>query len=492
MGFSILDYTIVGVYLVGVTVAGVYLSGRQRSAVDYFLAGKSLPWWLVGCSIAAGETSALTVISVPGIAYAGSMHFMQLVFGYFVGRLIVSLVFIPAYYRGALETAYDYLGKRFGISLRRFSSTVFIVTRVLASGVRLFATAIPIHMITGMNYLDSILLIGACTLIYTAVGGLRSVVSMDVVQLAIYIAGAVAAFLLILSRVPGGWSGVVAFAHEGAVNKFEMLTPGPIGDWYAFFSAPYTILAGVIGGAFLSMASHGTDQLIVQRLLACRSPRESQKALLLDASVIVLQFAFFLVLGLGLFAYYRGASFQQLGLSTSDEVFPYFIVHELPFGLAGLMVAGILASAMGTLSTAITALASSTYLDIVKPFSRINLSSSATEMRWSRMLTLVWGLALIGGALLFTDTKNPVVELGLTIASFTYGALLGVFFLGLLFPTTRRADAYAAFLTSIAVMVAVLHWTSIAFTWHTVIGCLVALIAGNLRPMWVKIAAAGN
>ncbi len=489
MGFSILDYCIVGVYLLGVTAAGIYLSGRQRTVLEYFLGGRSLSWWLVGCSIAAGETSALTVISVPGIAYTGSMHFLQLVFGYFIGRMVVCFYFIPAYYRGELETAYDYLGKRFGMSLRRFSSSVFIVTRVLASGVRLFATAIPIHMITGMSYVNSILLIGAFTLLYTAVGGLRAVVAMDVVQLVIYLGGAGAAFLLILSHVPGGWGGIVAIAGSG---KFEIVNPGLQGSWSAFFSTPYTIVGGVIGGAFLSMASHGTDQLIVQRLLACSSKRESQKALMLDATLIVLQFAFFLVLGIGLFAYYHGASVRQLGLSTSDELFPYFIIHDLPFGLAGLMIAGIIASAMGTLSTSITALASSTYLDIVKPLRRGAPATPPVEMRWSRGLTLVWGIALIGGAMMFTQTKDPVVELGLSIASFTYGALLGTFFLGLLFRRTDALDAYAGFIASILVMIAILRFTMIAYTWHTVIGCSVALVVGNIRPLWNRFGAPSN
>ncbi len=489
MGFSILDYCIVGVYLLGVTVAGMYLSGRQHTALDYFLGGRSLSWWLVGFSIAAGETSALTVISVPGIAYAGTMHFLQLVFGYFIGRMVVSLVFIPAYYRGELETAYDFLGKRFGISLRRFSSSVFIVTRVLASGVRLFATAIPIHMITGMSYMNSILLIGLFTLLYTAVGGLRAVVTMDVVQLAIYLTGAVAAFVLILVRVPGGWGGILASVGSGKLEIFD-LTSG--GSWSAFFSNPYTLAGGVLGGAFLSMASHGTDQLIVQRLLACSSRKASQKALMLDATVIVLQFAFFLVLGIGVYAYYHGASVAQLGLSSSDEVFPYFVIHELPFGLAGLMVAGIVASAMGTLSTSITALASSTYLDIVKPLRHGAPAPSGVEMRWSRGLTLFWGLALIGGAMMFTNTKDPVVELGLSIASFTYGALLGAFFLGLLFRRTDTLDAFAGFLASILAMTVILRYTSIAYTWHTVIGCSVALLVGNLRPLWKRFGPAGN
>jgi Na+/proline symporter len=227
------------------------------------------------------------------------------------------------------------------------------------------------------------------------------------------------------------------------------------------------------------MASHGTDQLLVQRLLGCRSARESQKALMLDAGFIVVQFAFFLLLGLCLFAFYGGVSFQQLGLATSDEVFPKFIVENLPSGLSGLLVAGVLASAMGTLSSSISALASSSFLDILRTWRKGPAMSQESEMRWSRVLTLFWGCVLIGGAMLFTDAKNPVVELGLKIASFTYGGLLGVFFLGLLFRKTNQFDAAIGFAAGIAAMSWVIGKTTIDFTWHTLIGCVVTILVGN-------------
>ena len=229
------------------------------------------------------------------------------------------------------------------------------------------------------------------------------------------------------------------------------------------------------------MASHGTDQLLVQRLLACHNARESQRALLLDATVIVLQFAFFLILGLCLFAFYGGASVQELGLTSSDEVLPKFIVEQLPTGLAGLVIAGLLASAMGTLSSAISSLASSSYLDLFRLSKGARSFSLLQEMRWSRIFTLFWGLVLIGGALLFTDTQNPVVELGLRIASVTYGSLLGIFFLGLLFRRPRLGDALAGFLAGILSMALILTLTRVDYTWHTLIGCLVTVGVGNLR-----------
>src|SRR6185436_501732 len=248
----------------------------------------------------------------------------------FAGRLLVSLIFIPAYYRGTLETAYDFLGKRFGLGLRKYTSTIFIVTRVLASGVRLFATAIPVKILTGLDYPTSILIIGGFTLLYTYIGGLRAVVTMDVVQLLIYLSGAGAAMAIILHRLPGGWEDVVRYATMGGTNKFEIFNPHWGTGIVGFFATPYTLIGGLLGGTFLTMASHGTDQLLVQRLLGCASQRDSQKALMLDAGLIVLQFAFFLVLGCCLFAFYEGASLQTLGLGSSDEILPKFIIEHLP------------------------------------------------------------------------------------------------------------------------------------------------------------------
>jgi len=470
----------------------VHVAGRQSSSRDYFLGGKDMAWWSVGFSIVASETSTLTFISVPGLAYRGNMNFLQLAFGYFVGRLLVSVLFIPAYYKGDLETAYDFLGRRFGLSLRKAASTVFIVTRVLASGVRLFATAIPVHIITGLSYPASILLIGGFTLAYTYLGGLKAVVAMDVVQMFIYLLGAAASMALIVHRLPGGWSDVVDFATRGGANKLEVLNLSTGGSVMGFLAAPYTLLGGLVGGTFLTMASHGTDQLLVQRLLGCRSRWDAQRALMLDATLIVLQFAFFLFLGLCLFAFYGGEAVPALGVRSSDEIFPRFIVENLPSGLSGLVIAGVLASAMGTLSSSISSLASATFLDLFRPLRRGRELSPRQEVAWSRVFTLVWGLVLIGGALLFTDTRNAVVELGLKIASVTYGGLLGVFFLGLFAPRTRERDAFFGFAAGLAAMVAVLYWTRIDFTWHTLVGCLATLAVGSFSARLSRRPADGS
>ncbi|MFN8005595.1 MAG: sodium:solute symporter [Terriglobia bacterium] len=477
MNFTVLDYSIVAAYLIGVTLAGARLARQQHSLRDYFLGGKQMSWWAVGISMVASETSTLTFVSIPGLAYVGNMHFLQLAFGYLIGRLLVAHYFIPAFFRNDLETAYDFLGKRFGILLRRLVSSVFLLTRVLASGVRLFATAIPVHLVTGMGYRNCILVIGLFTLVYTSLGGLKAVVAMDVVQLGIYLGAALISGLLILNRLPHGWTDVAGYAVQTGSNKFAIfnLEWGPsVGQ---FFSLPYTLAGGLIGGAFLSMASHGTDQLLVQRLLGCKSSHDSQRALVLDALLIILQFAFFLLLGLCLYAYYGGKPISDLGLQSSDEVFPKFIVENLPSGLAGLVVAGVLASAMGALSSAMTSLASSSYLDLYqgllqgRPF---EADKGVAESRW---FTLFWGILLIGGATIFENTRAPVVVLGLQIASVTYGGMLGVFLLGIFFPLAELKDAMIGFVIGIASTAVVLKYTVLAFTWHCAFGCLVTLTA---------------
>ena len=480
MGLSPIDTAIVIAYLAGVTLTGIIIGKNQRTGQDYFLGGRRLSWWAVGFSIVASETSTITFISVPGLGYSSAMEFMQVVVGYFFGRLIVSAVFIPAYYRGTLETAYDFLGKRFGLALRKFASSVFLITRVLASGVRLFTAAIPLHLLTGYDYVSSILIIGIFTLIYTYLGGLKAVVTMDVVQMCIYLGGALAAMVIILQRLPSGWDDVVRMATADGMDKFRIFnfsfdqSPG------AFFSNPYTFAGGIIGGMFLSMASHGTDQLLVQRLLGCKTRRDSQRALLLDASFIVVQFAFFLILGICLYAFYNGATLNQLGLRSSDEIFPKFIVENLPMGITGLVVAGVFASAMGSLSSAISSLASSTFLDLVSEPVRSRLRTMNREIFWSRIITFGWGVILTGGAMLFISSSRTVIETGLQITSLTYGSLLGIFFLGLSSRRSSQLDATIGFIAGLLTMAGIVWWTAIGFTWHTFIGCTVTVLAGIL------------
>lgn len=508
-----LDYVVIVVYLIGVVIFGIKISGKQRSTADYFLGGRDLPWWAVSFSVVATETSTLTVIGTPAIAYLGSLTFLQLTFGYIIGRIIVSIVFIPRYYKGNLNTAYAFLGERYGSTMRGTASVTFLITRLLADGVRLFATAIPIKVIADMagfetTYFQIILLIGIATIIYTLIGGIKAVVWMDVVQMGIYVGGAILAGIILLGEVPTGWWD--AAVAEGKTQVFNF----GIGESFSMWlTEPYAFLTAVVGGALFSMASHGTDQLIVQRLLTCRNQRDSQKALVASGFMVFFQFAIFLVVGLLLWGYYNGASVVELGLQRADEIFPRFIIEGMPPGISGFVLAGIIAAAMSTLSSSLNSLASSTMLDL---YERI-VGKDADDKRSlliSRILTFFWGFVFIFFASLFTEQENPVVELGLAIAGYTYGGLLGVFLLGLIVKRTNETDAVISFLFTIVFMVVFIFsvWYSptegwmftvlpddatrealglraVAWPWYPVIGAILHLVVGSLLSLRHSVPA---
>jgi SSS family transporter len=484
---TLVDYAVIVIYLVGIATLGIWAGGSQKSTDDYFLGGRNLPWWAVCLSVVATETSTLTILSVPTVAYGGAMTFVQLAVGYLVGRTIVAFYFLPQYYRGNLSTAYAFLGERFGPSMQASASATFLFTRLLADGVRLFATAIPLKIIAesagfSVSYFEIIAIIGVVTIIYTLIGGIRAVVWMDSVQMLLYLFGALFTVILLLGEVPANWLEVASEAGKTQIINVEL--GGGLSAW---LTSPYAFVTAVLGGAVFSMASHGTDQLVVQRLLACRDLRDSQKAIIGSAVLVGVQFLLFLFIGVLLWVSYDGATFAELGYATSDELFPRFIVSGLPMGMSGLLLAGIIAAAMSTLSSSLNALASSTMLDLyelftsAEPFSERTIQdyrpreatpvegvavdkyrpprelerSGPTPERavfLSRAATLAWGLVFIAFANLFKTTDNPVVELGLSIASFTYGGLLGAFLLGLVSERAREADAVFSFFVTIAVM----------------------------------------
>lgn len=503
MGFGSIDYLVVILYLAGVTVFGILISGKQRSASDYFLGGRRIPWWAVLFSVVATETSTLTFISIPAVAYGGNLTFLQITFGYILGRTAVSLVFLPRYFQGDLSTAYQFLGNRFGNSMRTIASTTFMVTRLLADGVRLFASAIPIAIIlrlagipaSDLNiYLLSIFIIASVTLVYTLLGGIRAVVWMDVVQMGIYVGGAFLAAAIILSRLPEGLEGVMLAAKEA--GKLKLIDLGAGLSLKDFIAQPYTFFTALIGGGVFSIASHGTDQLIVQRLLATRNLRSGQKALIGSGFVVFFQFAFFLFIGLLLFGFYSGQTPGQLGLATTDEIFAKFIVEELPAGLSGLIIAAILAAAMSTLSSSINSLASSTALDIYKPHWGKN-DPPAKDLRISRIITIGWGVIITGSAFVFallqlqsSGERPAVVELGLGIASYTYGGLLGAFLLGILSQKIRRSDAVVGFFAGLIALIFMVkgpiqdllpgEGLTIAWPLYTLVGSLIVMFAGHL------------
>ncbi len=474
MGFTVIDTVILVVYLLGVAALGVLRGGRQSTAQDYFLGKETIGWGVVCFSIVAAETSTLTFISIPGLAYVSNLSFLQVTFGYLLGRIVVSFVFLPAYYKGELSTAYAFLERRFGQKTRRFASIIFLFTRISADGVRLFATAIPLKLVLNIDYPLAILILAVVAFAYTFAGGVRGVIWVDAVQMFIYLGGALVACAVLVLTAEGGFTGLTAAALEK--GKFALFDVGFGGD---FFQRPYTLIAGLLGGAFLSMASHGTDQLVVQRLLTTKSLRSSQKALIGSGLIIIVQFAIFLMVGLLLYGHYGGASVSELGLRRSDEIFPTFIIQGLPAGVSGLIIAGLMAAALSTLAGSMSSMASSTVLDLLRPMMGERWSEER-GLRLSRRVTAIAALALVGAAVFFMTTSQTVVELALSIASFTYGGLLGTFLLGVLFRRPTQEDALAGFVAGIFVMVTVISLKLVAWTWFTVIGVSTTLIIGGL------------
>lgn len=460
------DVLVLVVYGVAVVAFGLWAGGRQRSPDDYFLGNRNLRWWAVCGSIVATETSTLTIIGIPAVAYFGSMTFLQLALGYFIGRVVVALILLPRYFRGELKTAYGFLGDRFGDGMRGVASLTFLCTRLLADGVRLFATAIPIQVILraagiDVGYPTVILAIALLTALYTYVGGIRAVVWVDVVQMGIYLGGGILALVLLAPALGG------ALDEALAAGKLQVIDFGMGQELGALLTSTYAFPVAVLGGMFFSMASHGTDQLIVQRVLACRTPGDGQRAMVWSGAFVTIQFALFLAVGLGLWAFYGGRPIAELGLTRGDELFPLFILEEMPAGLRGLLFAGIIAAAMSTLSSSLNALAGSTLMDLVERLSSWR-PGAARALRLSRGLTLFWAVVFVGFATLFTDMENPVVELGLGVAGFTYGGLLGAFGLGLLSRRARQADAIVAFVVAVAITTMVifgLWWSTAETAW---------------------------
>jgi SSS family solute:Na+ symporter len=481
MGFSTLDYAVLAAYLIGITIFGARFRTQSRSTSDYFIGTRTTSWWVIGLSIVATETSTLTLIGVPAIAFAtyarpeqgGNLTYLQVVLGYLVGRVIVAWLFIPAYFQGELLTAYELLQRRFGTRTRHVTATLFLLMRPLAEGVRVFAaslvlTAVISGPLAGVPHLWawSVLVVGLLTLIYTFEGGIAAVIWTDLIQLVIYIGGSLVAAWQLAHLVPGGWPAIANAAD--AAGKLRLLSF----SWD--LSVPFTFWAGLVGGTFLTLGSHGTDQLLVQRLLACRDVRDSQKALLLSGVVVLGQFVLFLGIGLMLYAYYQ--VYPLPTLASNDEVFPAFIVRSLPHGIAGLVIAAIFAAAMSNLSGSLNSLASTSVVDFYAPISGRALDDPRI-LPLSRWLTAAWGLVLIAIALVARGWGS-VFTAGLTIASIVYGPLVGTFLLAMLVPRATETGALVGLAASLASMIAIRLGTGLAWTWYVVTGAAIALAVG--------------
>lgn len=478
-----LDLAIIVVYLAGITWFGAHFRREQKSLKDYFLGGRTAPWWAIALSIVSAETSTLTIIGTPTLAFGGNLAFLQVVLGYLLARIVISALFLPHYFRGEMYTAYELMQIRFGTRIRRLTAATFLIVRALAEGVRVFAISIVISIILGTGELASIVLIVCLTLFYTFEGGMTAVIWTDVVQMVLYVFGAAVSFFIIFHQIPGGWGHIVAVASPlGKLRVFDFgfeLSP-------AFFSRTYTFWAGLIGGCFLTTASHGTEQLMVQRLLAARTERESRAALFASWAVIFVQFGLFLLIGVMLFVLYAGRGIAPP--QPPDRLYPEFVWRYLPTGLAGLVMAAILAAAMSNLSAALNSLASTTIMDFYRPMRGAaagNSQNGGHDLRLARVATVVWGAVLLGIATIARHW-GPVLETGLTIASIAYGGLLGVFLLGLLPRRIPETAAIVGMIAGIAAAIYVKLATNIAFTWYVAIGTSITFGVALFMSLFLK------
>ena len=473
MSLSGVDYLVIGAYLVAITAFGSWFARYQKTTRDYFLTDRSVPWWAICFTIVATETSTLTFIGVPAQTYVGNMTFLQLAMGYIIGRVIVSVLFIPAYFRGDLFTSYELLQRRFGTGVKTLSAVIFLLTRSLADGIRLFSTALVIAIVTQVPVTWVVIVLGAAMIVYTMRGGVSAVIWTDVVQMFVYIAGAAAVAIALLGRINGGWAEVVRVGSE--TGRFVFL------DASLDFTKAYTLWAGLLGGVALTLSTHGTDQYLVQRLLSAKTQKAASTGLVLSGFIVFAQFILFLLIGVMLFTYYQQFPLQQV-LERNDQILPVFVVNELRNGLAGFIVAAIVAAA---LSPSLNAMAATTVSDFYLPY--INPSADQdTQMRVSKQATVIWGLVQLAVAIGAQFMNRSVLDAGLAVLSFASGPVLGAFLLGTLSKSVRERDTFIGMVAGLLVMARVWWLGAIAFSWYVLIGslttCLVALLSAKLAP----------
>jgi SSS family transporter len=467
VSLSAVDYLVIAGYLAAITAFGSWFARYQKTTRDYFLTDRSVPWWAICFTIVATETSTLTFIGIPAQAYGspGNMTFLQLAIGYIIGRVLVSILFIPAYFRGDLFTSYELLQRRFGTRVKTLSALIFLGTRSLADGIRLFTTALVIAVVTQVPVTWVVIVLGAAMIVYTMRGGVSAVIWTDVVQMFVYLAGAATVAVALLNRIDGGWAEVVRAGSETA--RFVVI------DSSFDPSRAYTLWAGLLGGVALTLSTHGTDQFLVQRLLSARSQKEAARGLVLSGFIVFAQFILFLLIGVMLYTYYQQVPLPR-ALARPDEILPVFVVNELTHGLAGFIVAAIVAAA---LSPSLNAMAATTVSDFYLPYFNPG-ADQATQMRISKQATVVWGVVQLAVAIGAQFMERSVLDAGLAVLSFASGSVLGAFLLGTLAPSIRERDTFAGMIAGLMVMTAVWWGGAVAFTWYVLIGaattCVVA------------------
>lgn len=468
MSVGPLDLAILLAYLVGVIALGLWIGRRGGTLADYTVGGRDLPWLAILASIIATETSTVTFLSIPGFSFDRDLTWLQIPLGFLLGRFAVAYLLLPRYFAGNYLTAYEVLHERFGGATQRVASALFIVTRSLADGLRLFLSAIVLQEMTGLPMAWAVVALGVTTIAYTYFGGIRAVVWTDMVQLAVYLGGAVVALWLILDRLPGGWGEMTARA--GAAGKLRVFDLGL--DW----SEPYGLWAGLIGGVFITLGSHGVDQMMVQRYLCARGLRDARRALTLGGFVVVAQFALFLVIGIGLWAFYQAFP-PAVPFDRPDRVFARFILEEMPVGLLGVLLGAVFAAAMSTLSSSLNSCATAAANDLWRPLAGA-AASDETELRVTRLLTAVFGGVQIAVGIGSQWLDGTVVASVLGVAAFTTGIVLGVFFLGMYAPRVGQRAALAGLVVGLGLMTWIFFATSLAWPWYALVGSAATWAAG--------------
>jgi SSS family solute:Na+ symporter len=468
MSVGPIDLGILAIYLVGVVALGLWIGRKAGTVSDYVVGGRDRPWWLILFSIVATETSTVTFLSIPGFAFSRDMTWLQIPLGFLLGRFVVVFLLLPQYFTGSFYTAYDVLHKRFGGATQRAASAMFIITRSLADGLRLFLSAIVLQEMTGIQLHWAVVVMGVATIIYTFFGGIRAVLVTDLVQFVIYIGGAVAALALIVNRLPGGWDQMIRIGEAaGKLRVFDLTF-----DW----SQPYCLWAGLIGGLFITLGSHGVDQMMVQRYLCARNLRDAQRALWVGGFVVVAQFALFLLIGVGLFAFYQTFTPDAV-FERPDRVFARFILDEIPVGVLGILLGAIFAAAMSTLSSSLNSCATAAANDFL--FTGTESDAPAEkQLRVVRILTVVFGCIQIAVGIGGQWVKSSVVSSVLGIAAFTTGIVLGVFFLGIFAKRVGQRAALAGLVIGLSCMTIIFFATPLAWPWFALFGSAITFAAG--------------
>ena len=469
MNISVSTVLVLLVYLAAITAFGSYLGRRRKSVDDYFLAERSVPWWAIAACIVATETSVLTFTSVPGFSYTGDWSFLQLAIGYVFGRMLIALVLIPAYFKGQVFTSYELLKNRFGQSVRSVAAAVFLVYRTLADGVRLHAAALVVAIAIGVPEIYCILVLAAVMIVYTEEGGVKATIWTDAIQMFVYITGAFVVLAAVIRVIPDG-SVSAALAAAADVDKLRVIVPS------FDVSVTYTLGAGVIGGMFLTLATHGTDHYLVQRLLVARSAREASIGLVLSGFLVMAQFVLFLFIGTLLWSYYEGREFAR-----GDDILPTFIAEELSGPLLGFILAAVVAAA---LSPSLNSLASTTLKDFYIPFVEATSGgiSDRRQIQLGRIFTVFWG-GLQTAVAIFAQRADSALEAGLAALSFASGPTVGAFLLAVL---NRRATSFGTLvgmLSGLAAPFLANQITPVAWTWNVFMGTVTTFAIGSLLSL---------